>query len=319
MPTRDRAATLGENLGRLARDRDGPGRGRRRRRRVARPDARRARRRRRDPAARAARRDRETAGGPGAARNSGLEVADAPVHLFLGDDTRATAGLIARHLDFHRLNCDRGRAARADRAGRLDRAPPSPTGCTRAVSSSPSPRIEPEPGPADVVQCRQRLAQARAARARRRFRRALRVRQRRRRAAVAARARRTAAAYDPDAVAEHEHPTDLRSDPARECGASGAPTACSPSCTPAAPAAAAGRPAPAQAAALTAAALRARPRLVREAPGTFLCEEAHREAFWGEPDPPDVAPVRIGAAGSATRRARSRGAVIGPGGGRAGS
>ena len=101
--------------------------------------------------------------------------------------------------------------------------------------------------------------------------------------------------YDPDALAEHEHPTDLAAT-LRRMRTNGRSYRLLTELHAEQP-----RPRPPgarhrlKAGALTAAAAAAPLRdATREATWTFLCEEAHREAFWGEPDPPDVA-LRIGA------------------------
>ncbi|MGH2986062.1 MAG: glycosyltransferase family 2 protein, partial [Solirubrobacterales bacterium] len=104
-------------------------------------------------------------------------------------------------------------------------------------------------------------------------------------------------AYDPEAIAEHDHPTDLWATLARMRGFGRSYrqlTNLDPGQEQPRPPGLRHR---VKASALTAAALLGPRRLQpRETTWAFLCEEAQREAFWGEPDPePPGPPVRVGA------------------------
>jgi mycofactocin glycosyltransferase len=296
MPTRDRAATLAENLARLAReDAGGPVE------LVVVDDG------SRDETASVLERApdslphelrvvrRRVAGGPAAARNSGLAVARAGACLFVGDDTLPAPGLLCRHLAFHRRHPAAGEAllgrvvpapssaspfadwlhehgkqfAFASIAGR---GPIAPELFNTANASLKRELIERAGGfderfgvGNDDVELGVRLGRA-----------GLRL------------------SYDAEAVAEHEHPTDLIAT-LRRMRANGRSYRLLTELHPQLP-----RPRPPgprhrlKAIALTAPASAGPLREPARAPTwTFLCEEAHREAFWGEPDPPDP-PLRIG-------------------------
>jgi glycosyltransferase involved in cell wall biosynthesis len=297
VPTRDRAATVAETLARLARERaadsievvvvdDG-----------SRDDT---------PAVleraatslplelRSVR--RQSGGGPGAARNSGLAVARAPVCLFLGDDMRPRDGLLARHREFHRRREGFGDAL----IGRIVPAPTSDSPFSRWLHEQGKQfafahmRAD-EPVPARLfyaANCslkRELLESVGGFDERFEFgHEEQELGGRLERAGIRL-------AYDPEAIAEHDHPTDLWSTLARMRGFGRSYrqlTDLDP-----------GRPQPrppgprhrVKASALTAAALLG-PRGPRETTWAFLCEEAQREAFWGEPDPaPPAPPVRVGA------------------------
>ena len=63
--------------------------------------------------------------GPAAARNRAIEVARAPVCLFLNDDSRPRPGLLDRHADFHRRHPE-PEAALLGRIALPDDPPPTP-------------------------------------------------------------------------------------------------------------------------------------------------------------------------------------------------
>jgi len=235
-------------------------------------------------------------GGPGAARNRGIEAATAGAVLFLGDDMRPTGDLLVRHLEHHRSNPGRtdgllGRivpSAASDspfarwlhEGGKqfafasIEASAPVPPRYFYAANCSLKRALVEEVGGFDE---RFSFGHEERELAERLNRAGLRLR------------------YDPAALAEHEHPTDLDLTlrRMRDFGRSYR------SLTDLLP----GEPRPrrpgmrhrAKALALTAAAP-ARSARLRAASWEFLCDEAHREAFWGEPDPPAPAPaVRIGA------------------------
>jgi glycosyltransferase involved in cell wall biosynthesis len=237
---------------------------------------------------------RPAPGGPAAARNSGVEAARAPVLMFLDDDALPAPGLLGRHLDFHRRQSDpadallgrvvpapatasplalwlheRGKQFAYDSIA--PGAPVAPTLFNTANASLKRELVE-RAGPFDErfgvgnddVELGLRLGRA-----------GLRL------------------TYDPEALAEHEHPTDLLAT-LRRMRANGRSYRLLTDLHPDQP-----RPrAPGarhrlKAAALTALAPALARGAAREPTWTFLCEQAHREAFWGEPDPPDPA-LRIG-------------------------
>jgi mycofactocin glycosyltransferase len=238
---------------------------------------------------------RPAPGGPAAARNTGIEAAAAPVLLFLGDDMRPMGDLLLRHLSHHRDH-----PATVD--GLLGRIVPSPG------SDSPFARwlheqgkqfafalIEPEaPVPPRffyAANCSlKRDLVERAGGFDERFDFGHEERELAHRLVAAGMRLR----YEPSALAEHEHPTDLLLTlrRMREFGRSYRRLT-----DVVAAEARPRRPGPRhalKAAALTLAAL-ARLERTRSTRWEFLCDEAHREAFWGEPDPPLPAPaVRIG-------------------------
>jgi glycosyltransferase involved in cell wall biosynthesis len=296
VPTRDRAGILAENLGRLAREDvgapvelvvvdDGS--------RDATPAV-------LEGFAATARHElrvvrRPAPGGPAAARNSGLEVARGTACLFIGDDMLPAAGLLRRHLDFHRRHPERGDAL----LGRVVPAPSSASPLARWLHErgkqfafaaiAPGEPIAPALFNTANASLKRELID-RAGTFDERFgvgnddvelglrlgRAGLRL------------------SYDPDAVVEHDHPTDLIATLGR-MRANGRSYRLLTDLHPEQP-----RPRPPgprhrlKAAVLSAAAL-APPsrRATRELCWTFLCEQAHREAFWGESDPP-AAPLRIG-------------------------
>lgn len=234
---------------------------------------------------------RDAPGGPAAARNSAVAAAKAPVLLFLGDDMPPGPGLIERHLAFHR-------AASEGRQALLGRIVPAPG------SDSPFARWLHEHG--------KQFAFAHISRdtpVPRRFFYAANLSLRAELLAAAGGfderfefgheetelARRLerlsiSITHDPEALALHDHPTDLNRTLRRMRGFGRShrllcqvlPDEPQP-------------PRPALRHRLAAAALLAAgpARRSRTRSWTFLCEEAAREAFWGEADPPDPA-VRIG-------------------------
>lgn len=241
----------------------------------------------------------QTASGPAAARNRGIESARAPVCLFLGDDTWPTEELLARHAAFHR-----GRPGAEDALlGGVAWAPPLDTqpfmrwledsGVQFDYKSIPGPEglggrflytsnvslkteFLRDHGGFDEgfrhaafedIELGLRLEQA-----------GMRL------------------ACDPDACVEHWHPTDLPST-LRRMGPVGRSNARLVSMHPGrwpSPT----RPGPehsVKAAALTVLNLLGlgRTRRVREETWRFLCHEVHREAYWsGVDDPPRRRPRR---------------------------
>jgi GT2 family glycosyltransferase len=237
------------------------------------------------------------AAGPAAARNRGIEAARAPACLFLGDDVRPTEELIDRHLRFHRHFPDRADAllGRVVPAVPLDRSafirwlhtdgtqfgyanlsrerPVAPENLWTANVSVKTTLLREVGGFDEAFEnaaCEDAELGMRLARAGMRL------------------------AYDPDAVGEHFHPTDLARtlDRMRVVGLSfrllreRAPELDMPRPP--------GSRHRAKAAVLTALNLVAGwSGAVRRATWRFLCDEAQREAMWsgnGE----ELAP-RIGA------------------------
>jgi len=239
---------------------------------------------------------RPRAGGPGAARNSGIEHASAPVLLFLGDDMRPAAPVLSRHLAFHRRDSGSGAAL----IGRIVPAPSSDSPFARWLHEQGKQfafgRMSAEaPVPADffyAANCslkRELLTVAGG------FDERLEFGHEERELAARLVPAGLRLRYDPEALVEHDHPTDLAAT-LRRMRAFGRAYRGLAELMPAVPEPR--RPGPrhrARAAALRVAA-RASIAAAREPSWEFLCEQAHREAFWGEPDPPPEAPgVRIGA------------------------
>jgi GT2 family glycosyltransferase len=249
--------------------------------------------------------------GPGAARNAGIAIATAPVVLFYGDDIRPDPGTVARHRAFHRDH-----PAREDAL--LGRIVPGPT------ADSPFARWLHEEGkqfafawmspgapvPAALFYAanssvkRELLDRAGGFDERFRFGHEEQELSHRLRAAG------LRLSYDPEALAEHDHPTDLHATLGR-MRAFGVSHRLLTEVVPEEPAP--GRPGPrhrVKAAGLTA--LSSLPGTAgREATWAFLCEEAHREGYW-EPDraAADGSPVRIG---SALARRAARDPAVHPG------
>jgi GT2 family glycosyltransferase len=234
--------------------------------------------------------------GPGVARNAGVVRAQAPVLAFFGDDITPAAGTLARHRAFHAEHPD-------DTDALLGRIVPD------AETDSPLARwlheegkqyafgwlsaSEPVPPPIFyAANCSvKRSLFDRAGGFDERFgfgHEEQELSYRLRRAGMRL-------TYDPDALAEHHHPTDLAATLVRmrHFGASYrrltevVPQELAPR-----------RPGArhrAKAGALTAVAML--PGTAgNESAWSFLCEEAHREGYWeSEAPPPGGSPVRIGA------------------------
>lgn len=232
----------------------------------------------------------ETARGPAAARNRGIEAARSPVCVFLGDDTWPTEGLISRHAAFHRARP----AVQDALLGRVSWAPPLDTqpflrwlehsGVQFAYQKIPG-REGLGGGflytsnvslKTDFLRDHGGFDEGFAHAAFEDIELGLRLEQAGMRLA-----------YDPDARVEHWHPTDLPS-AMRRMWAVGRSNAQLVSIHPGrwpAPT----RPGPrhsVKAAALIALNLLAigRARRVREETWRFLCHEVHREAFWSGGD-----------------------------------
>jgi GT2 family glycosyltransferase len=228
---------------------------------------------------------RQEGSGPAAARNRGVEASRAPACLFIGDDSLPTEGLIDRHLEFHGAHpkpteallglvvpappldasaLQRWLHQRGAQFGYADLEPgrPAPPSCFWTSNVSAKRALLTEVGGFDEgfrgAACEDAELGFRLARAGMRLH------------------------YEPRAVAAHFHPTDLARvlQRMRAIGVAYrrlhelAPEAVQPS-----------RPGArhrVKAAALTLAMLPGRPRPVREATWRFLCDEALREAYWGE-------------------------------------
>jgi GT2 family glycosyltransferase len=234
-------------------------------------------------------------GGPGAARNAGVEIARAPVLLFFGDDIRPAPGTVARHRAFHRDHADAEDAL----LGRIVPGPEADSPLARWLHEQGKQfaysRMSPgEPVPATLFYAAnsslKRELFDRAGGFDERFRFGHEEQELSHRLAAAG----LRLAYDPAAIAEHDHPTDLRATLARMRAFGGSYRLLTETV--------ATEPAPrrpgsrhrVKAAFLTA--LSAMPGAAgREATWAFLCEEAHREGYW-EPGAPVPAgpPIRIG-------------------------
>ncbi len=243
----------------------------------------------------------QTAGGPAAARNRGIKSARAPVCLFLGDDTWPTDRLIARHAAFHHERP----AVEEALLGRVSWAPPLDTqpflrwlersgiqfdyqhvpgrrglggGFLYTSNVSLKTAFVRDHGGFDEDFCHAAFEDIELG---------LRLEQAGMRLA-----------YDPDALVEHWHPTDLPS-AMRRMWAVGLSNAQLVSLHPGrwpAPR----RPGPqhsVKAAALTVLNLLGlrRVRRVQDEIWRFLCHEVHREAFWSEGNEPPRARPRRGA------------------------
>jgi GT2 family glycosyltransferase len=230
--------------------------------------------------------------GPAAARNRGTAAAAGRVCLFLGDDAWPAEGLLERHLEFHREHPEDNQAM----LGHVDPAPPLdrsafirwlhsagvqfgygslaagvvPPTCFWTANVSAKTELLRAAGGFDEAftdaACEDAELGVRLARSGMRL------------------------TYEPGAIAEHYHPTDLALtlDRMRRVGSAyrlleeRAPELPMPT-----------RPSirhRARAAALTPAALVG---VAREATWRFLCDEALREAFW-EVEPPPGRRLRIG-------------------------
>ncbi|MDX6581341.1 MAG: hypothetical protein QOI10_525 [Solirubrobacterales bacterium] len=241
----------------------------------------------------------EVNGGPGAARNAGIAAARAPVLVFFGDDICPRPGTLARHRAFHRDHP-------AVEDALLGRIVPSPD------ADSPFARWLHEQGkqfafawmsagapvpPSLFYAANSSLKRALLARAGgfdERFRFGHEEQE------LSSRLDREGLrlAYDPSAIAEHDHPTDLRATLRRMRGFGRSFRLLTETLDTETPPRRPGARHRAKAAALTGLAmLPGRRGIGREATWAFLCEEAHREGYWeaGDP-PPDEPPVRIGTA-----------------------
>jgi GT2 family glycosyltransferase len=233
--------------------------------------------------------------GPGAARNAGVAIARAPVLLFFGDDIRPAPEAVARHRAFHHNRPEPEDAL----LGRIVPGPDADSPFARWLHEQGKQfafawMTPGEPVPATLFYAAnsslKRELFDRAGGFDERFRFGHEEQELSHRLEAAG----LRLAFDPDAMAEHDHPTDLRATLARMrvFGASYRLLT-----ETAAAEAAPRRPGHrhrAKAAALTA--LSAVPGAAgREATWAFLCEEAHREGYW-EPDAPVPAgpPIRIG-------------------------
>ena len=239
----------------------------------------------------------EKNGGPGAARNAGIAISRAPVLLFFGDDIRPAPGTVARHLAFHRTRPDPQDAL-------LGRIVPSP------AADSPFARwlheqgkqfafawMSPgEPVPAALFYAANSSVKRDLLNRTGGFDERFRFGHEEQELSHRLRAAGLRLSYDPQAVAEHDHPTDLLATLAR-MRAFGVSHRLLTEVVPDEPAPR--RPGPrhrVKAGALTA--LSAVPGTAgRETTWAFLCEEAHREGYW-EHDRPAAggSPVRIGSA-----------------------
>lgn len=238
---------------------------------------------------------RASSGGPAAARNTAIALARAPVLLFLGDDMAPRRGLIERHLRFHREHLDPNHAL----IGRIVPAPGSDTAFARwlhecgkqfafAEMSAGAP-VPPRLFYAANLSLKAELL-ARAGGFDERFEFGHEERELGRRLELAG----IQISHEPAALAEHDHPTDLAST-LRRMRAFGHSLRLLCELDPAEPRP--GRPAPRHRLAALALALAAPLGFgaapLRRRSWRFLCEQAAREAFWEEPDPPDPA-VRVG-------------------------
>jgi glycosyltransferase involved in cell wall biosynthesis len=224
--------------------------------------------------------------GPAAARNRALEVARAPVCLFLNDDSRPRPGLLARHRDFHA----RSPAAEAALLGSIALPPhPAPTPFMRFLAEVQFDYAA-IADPADVGGRRFYTANVSA---KTEFVRASGGFDERYRSAahedidlgLRLEQRGMRLAYDRDAVIEHLHPMDLRSALDRLWRVGQALAAFAEQHPEWEVASRPGVRHRVKAAALTALAtlgFRA-PRLQREI-WRFLCHEAAREGYWSALD-----------------------------------
>jgi len=238
---------------------------------------------------------RARAGGPAAARNAAVARARSPLLLFLGDDMAPRPGLIERHLRFHRQHPAGERAL----IGLIAPAPGCDTPFARWLHECGKQFAFAEISAGAEVPVRLFYAAnlslkaellARAGGFDERFEfgheeRELGIRLERAGIRID---------HDPEALADHDHPTDLEATLRRMRGF-GRSHRLLCRFDPAEP-----RPSrPAARHRLAALALtlpavaRVRAAPVRRRTWRFLCEQAAREAFWDELDPPDPA-IRVG-------------------------
>jgi GT2 family glycosyltransferase len=238
----------------------------------------------------------EVNGGPGAARNAGIAVARSPVLLFFGDDIRPLNGTLARHRAFHQRHSEVEDAL-------LGRIVPGPE------ADSPFARWLHEQGkqfafgwmnadapvPATLFYAansslkRELLERAGA------FDERFRFGHEEQELSYRLRTAGLRLAYDPTALAEHDHPTDLRATLERMRRFGGSYRLLTEVVAEETPPRRPGARHRVKAVALTA--VSALPgSAAREATWDFLCEEAHREGYWDADTPaPGAPPVRIGA------------------------
>jgi glycosyltransferase involved in cell wall biosynthesis len=244
--------------------------------------------------------------GPGVARNTGVSLARAPVVVFFGDDITPSAGTLERHRAFHRAHAD-------ERDAVLGRIVPA------SEADTPFARWAHEQGKqyafgllrADELVPAPVFYAANCSLKRSLFDRAGGFDERfvfgHEEHELGYRLRRTGMrlAYDPEALAEHHHPTDLDATLARMRVFGGSYRLLTEVVAEERPPRPPGIRHRAKAAALTV--LTQFPGLGTEATWAFLCEEAHREGFW-QPGrlPRHGSQVRIGAR-LARRAARAQG------------
>ena len=234
--------------------------------------------------------------GPGVARNAGVDAARAPVLVFFNDDIVPAPGTLARHREFHAEHPDETDAllgrivpdAETDSPlarwlhergkqyafGLLSAAEPVPPPIFYAANSSLKRSLFDRTGGFDerfeFGHEEQELSY------------------RLRRAGMRL-------AYDPGALAEHHHPTDLNATLARMRRFGGSYRLLTEIVPEEHPPRRPGARHRARAGALTAVALLPGSGGIESA-WSFLCEEAHREGYWeAEPPRSNGGPVRIGA------------------------
>lgn len=238
---------------------------------------------------------RARAGGPAAARNAAVARARSPLLLFLGDDMAPRPGLIDCHLRFHREHPAVERAL----IGRIVPAPACDTPFTRWLHECGKQFAFAEISAAAEVPVLLFYAAnlslkaellTRAGGFDERFEFGHEERElglRLERAGIRIN-------HDPEALADHDHPTDLEATLRRMRGFGRSHRLlCRFDPAEAKPSRPAARHRLAASALTLPAVARVRAAPVRRRIWRFLCEQAAREAFWDEPDPPDPA-IRVG-------------------------